>query len=750
MAIGIIRQGGSGNDVLVGTQGDDNLNGNAGNDMLIGGDGNDTSDGGAGNDTLTGGAGNDRLFGGAGFDEIYGEAGDDLLVGGPGGDRSGDHLYAGAGNDQLFGADGNDVMFGDAGNDQLSGGRGGDYMDGGFGNDTYVVDDLLDRVIEIGDYDGGTDTVISSLTMTLAANVENLSLAATAGAIDGTGNALNNRLEGNGYANTLRGGDGNDQLFGLAGNDVLDGGAGLNFLSGGVGDDVYIVDDNGDTLTEAAGQGNDTVESSIGYALGANVENLTLRGSADINATGNALDNILEGNAGNNLLFGGAGADKMRGGQGDDSYVVDQAGDSVAELAGEGEDTVQSAISYTLGDNFEHLILDPSSLAIDASGNALDNVLRGNASANRLDGSLGADRMSGGGGDDVYVVDNSADMVFEAAAEGVDTVESRVSFVLGDNVDNLVLAPTVESLDGTGNALDNILRGNAGSNALSGGAGNDLLIGGAGADRLSGGAGDDQYEVDDSGDVVLESAAQGTDTVRASVGLVLADNVENLIFDESAGVADGTGNGGDNTITGNSSANTLSGGGGNDLLDGKGGADLLRGGLGDDSYVVDDARDGVVEESGQGTDTVLASVTLTLGTHVENLRMAAGAGNIDAEGNEVANLLTGNEADNRLDGRGGADVMAGQRGNDSYRVDDAGDKVVEGVNEGIDTVESTLSYTLGDALENLVLAPSGLALDGTGNGLNNSLRGNAGDNRLDGKAGADTMAGGAGDDSYVT
>lgn len=731
MAIGFTRVGGSGDDYLVGSAGDDSLYGGAGNDQMFGS------------------GGNDQLFGEAGFDRLYGDDGDDLLVGGPGGDRSGDQLSGGAGNDRLFGADGNDVLFGGTGSDYLSGGRGGDYMDGGFGNDTYVVDDVLDRVIEIGDYDGGTDTVISSLSMTLAANVENLTLAATAGAIDGTGNALNNRLEGNGSANTLRGGDGNDKLFGMAGNDVLDGGNGLNDMQGGVGDDTYIVDDNGDRLTEAAGQGNDTVESSIGYALGVNVENLTLRGSADINATGNALDNILEGNAGNNLLFGGAGSDTMRGGHGDDTYVVDRAGDSIVELGGEGNDTVQSSISYTLGANFENLILDASPLAIDATGNALDNVLRGNAEANRLDGSVGADRMSGGGGDDAYVVDNSGDVVFEAAGEGVDTVESRVSFVLGDNVDNLVLAPTVESLDGTGNALDNILRGNAGSNVLSGGAGNDLLIGGAGADRLSGGVGDDQYEVDDSGDVVLESAAQGTDTVRASVGFVLADNVENLILDESAGASVGTGNRGDNTITGNSSANTLSGGDGNDLLDGNGGADILRGGLGDDTYVVDNAGDRVFEESGQGTDTVLASVTHTLGAQVENLRMTAGAGNIDGEGNEAANLLTGNEGDNRLDGGGGADVMGGQRGNDTYRVDDAGDRVVEGANEGIDTVESTLSYTLGDALENLVLAPSGLAIDGTGNGLNNSLHGNAGDNRLDGKAGADTMAGGAGDDTYA-
>ena len=124
---------------------------------------------------------------------------------------------------------------------------------------------------------------------------------------------------------------GNDTLSGGAGNDTLDGGTGTDSLSGGAGDDTYIVDATGDSVTENTNEGIDTVQSSVTYTLGAEVEHLTLTGSSALSGTGNALDNVLTGNsanntltggAGNDTLNGGAGSDTMRGGTGNDLYMV--------------------------------------------------------------------------------------------------------------------------------------------------------------------------------------------------------------------------------------------------------------------------------------------------------------------------------------------------------------------------------------------------------------------------------------------
>ena len=213
-------------------------------------------------------------------------------------------------------------------------------------------------------------------------------------AIGGSGNDL---LIGNDADNVLRGNAGDDGLNGGAGNDTLDGGTGGDTMMGATGNDLYYIDVTGDSVVELAGEGTDTVSSGISYALGDNVENLTLTGGA-LDGTGNALDNILIGNGLGNRLDGGVGADSMAGGAGDDLYIVDQSGDLVTELAGEGTDTVSSGISYTLGDNVENLILTGS--ATHGTGNTLDNRLQGNALGNHLDGGAGADKLIGGDGTD--------------------------------------------------------------------------------------------------------------------------------------------------------------------------------------------------------------------------------------------------------------------------------------------------------------------------------------------------------------
>jgi Ca2+-binding RTX toxin-like protein len=486
-----------------GTEGANKLS-SAGTVYGLGGD--DTLQSGAGNDHLDGGRDRDAMYGGAGNDiyqidnsgdsvhENVGE-GIDLvestitwtlaanvekltLMGAAAIDGTGNdiantltgnalaNILSGLdGNDRIYGLDGNDTLYGGGGNDRLDGGSGRDAMYGGTGNDVYQVGNYADGVHE--NAGEGNDLVESTVTHALAANVEKLTLMGAA-AINGTGNELNNTLVGNAAAN------------------VLDGGAGVDIMRGGGGDDTYVVSQAGDKAYELKNEGTDTVLSSVSYGLaGQYIENLTLTGTAAIDATGNSLDNILVGNAAANRLDGMEGIDEMRGGAGDDTYVVSQIGDKAYELKNEGTDTVLSSVSYDLaGQYIENLTLTGTA-AINATGNSLANILVGNAAANRLDGMEGIDMMRGGRGDDTYVVGQAGDKAYERNEEGTDTVQSSVSYDLaGQYVENLTLTGT-SAIDGTGNSLDNALVGNSAANVLDGRAGNDILRGNGGNDIFS-------------------------------------------------------------------------------------------------------------------------------------------------------------------------------------------------------------------------------------------------------------------------
>jgi Ca2+-binding RTX toxin-like protein len=182
-------------------------------------------------------------------------------------------------------------------------------MSGGQGNDTYVVDNVGDSVIEAAS--AGTDRVFSSITYTLTPNVENLTLTGAA-AINGTGNSLNNTIIGN------------------TGSNVLDGGLGADNMSGGQGNDTYVVDSFGDSVIEAASAGTDTVLSSITYTLTPNVENLTLTGTAAINGTGNSLNNTIIGNGANNTIVGGLASDSLTGLGGSDIFKYTSVSESAS------------------------------------------------------------------------------------------------------------------------------------------------------------------------------------------------------------------------------------------------------------------------------------------------------------------------------------------------------------------------------------------------------------------------------------
>ena len=537
------------------------------------------------------------------------------------------------GNDFIFGLSGDDTLNGGAGNDTLDGGLGADILNGGAGNDTYIVDNTGDLVIEIGN--GGIDTVSVAISYTLAANIENLTLTGMA-ALVGTGNTLSNIITGNAGNNFLVGLAGNDILNGGAGNDILDGGVGNDRMVGGSGNDVYVVDNTRDQAIELMNQGNDLVHSSINYTLTANIENLTLTGMGALAGTGNALANVINGNtsnnrlnglsgndtiqggAGNDILDGGVGIDRMIGGVGDDVYVVDNTRDLAVEFASQGKDLVQSSANYTLAANIENLTLTGTA-ALAGSGNGLSNMIIGNTGHNRLsglagndtihggagddilDGGVGIDRMIGGAGDDIYVVDNTRDLVFEIASQGKDLVRSSVNHTLVANIEDLTLSGTA-ALAGTGNALSNVITGNGGNNRLSGLAGNDTIHGGAGKDILNGGTGNDLLNGGFGNDWLTGGAGQdilwgnaGNDTIHGDDGndgliggighdkLFGASGNDTLLGKEGDDLLNG--GAGNDMLFGGVRNDTILGGSGNDIIIGGKGSDILTGGLGDDMFV---------------------------------------------------------------------------------------------------------------------------------------------------------------------
>ncbi|RZJ43387.1 MAG: matrixin family metalloprotease, partial [Brevundimonas sp.] len=431
-------------------------------------------------------------------------------------------------------------------------------------------------------------------------------------------------------------------------------------------------------------------------------------------------------------------------------------------------------------------------------GGAGDDILTGSAGADILDGGFGADAMSGGAGDDVYYTDSASDSIKgETANGGIDTINSSYNYILNDGtyIENLVLTGTLD-LSGTGNALNNRITGNAAGNTLDGKAGADVLTGGGGADTLTGGSGSDIFvwtslsdstasatdlvtDLDDASDkldfsnIDADVNTSGMQTFtkvsafsRTAGELVMsydaATNVTSLTLDVNGdGVADmlvkftgdhsrfgGFGSADEGVVlTGTSGSDTLTGGNGRDTLDGRGGADIMSGGLGNDVYYVDNRGDVIIETANGGADKVYSSVSFTLGDFVENLSLT---GSVDAyaRGNDLDNVLNGNNGANKINGGAGADRMSGGRGNDTYYVDNLGDRVIESAGQGTDRVYSTVSFVLGANIEKLTL--KGVEwVNATGNELNNTMSGNEGRNKIIGGLGADTMAGKAGSDTFI-
>ena len=337
--------GGGGNDILNAQNARVDFNGGDGDDLLLlsGAGSGDTVQGGSGTDTVRLTAAAERRvlvfdaassieqFDRAGFAligtinndtfdfsglSVFGDTGPMIDLG------NGEDLYIGwSGTDRVNGGFSSDTLIGNDGNDRLDGGGSADLLQGGAGNDRYIVDTALDVVDETGA--SGIDTVQSTVTISLAESttmrgaLENLVLTGTL-AINGTGNALDNRLTGNAANNALFGGSGDDTLSGGVGNDRLVGGSGQDRLLGGKGNDTYSVDSTGDAVVEKKGQGTDTVISTINHKLAANVENLVLSGQNANVGTGNGMANRITGNGEDNRLSGAGGNDQLAGAAGDD------------------------------------------------------------------------------------------------------------------------------------------------------------------------------------------------------------------------------------------------------------------------------------------------------------------------------------------------------------------------------------------------------------------------------------------------
>jgi VCBS repeat-containing protein len=764
--------------------------GSADSDTLLGRAGADQLDGQAGNDTLFGGGGDDLLQGGLGYDILNGGSGDDTLVGG-------------AGNDLLDGGMGHDVIRVDlsSGVDTINPGYGASLDTVEFGEGIRASDILVgtqangwytDLTLTVagtgtklvvsngwsrGYGDSGSTVLLSELrfadgTVWTAADVARRLVGAgnNADFVQGTTGA--DQLSGLGGNDTIYGAQGDDVLFGDDGDDDITGGPGRDRLVGGKGNDHLSGGEDSDSFD--GGAGNDSLSGANGsdryqFTLGGGQDTISDFGAdprdvdtlqfgpgirlADVSrqVVDGKLVLSIAGSADSVTIEGFSqpfvGIERIRFA---DGTVVDplswQVRDAVVTLAaGSGLQTLAS------GTRLDTLVLGagvtPDSLSFVRDGR--DLTVRSGADAVRFQG---------------WFDDTVTQGVLQARfADGTiwtaDELSRQAAQFGGTAGNDTLAAPADFPASLSGGAGDDRLTGSNGDDLLTGGDGNDTLDGGVGADRMVGGAGDDFYVLDDASDVVVELAGGGSDTIRmtALTDILVSGEIENYEALGSANIRM-TGNAANNRLVGTSGTNRIEGGAGDDVLDGGAGADTLVGGIGNDLFVVDNLADTVIENAGEGNDTVSASISYALaaGSNIENITLL-GEGNLNATGDEGDNILVGNNGrnsirgnggDDTIDGGAGADQLYGGAGNDTFLVDDTADVVNEVAGEGTDQVLASASFALGDNVENLVLTGTA-AIDGTGNALDNRITGNASANILSGGAGNDVLDGGAGNDMLL-
>lgn len=823
-----IMNGLAGDDNLYGRAGDDLQHGGAGNDVIYGDDGNDTLTGGTGNDTLRGGAGNDiyQFSKGDGQDVINDYSGSNtirltdasasdislsvnssnelvinysasdsitlkayvnnyvladgavqttsqFLTGktvawtGTDADNSfsgyvaNDVMNGGAGNDTLNGNEGDDSLKGELGNDSLNGGNGSDLLAGGLGNDS------------------------------------------------------------------LNGGNGNDSLSGDAGDDVLNGNAGDDTYRFALGDgvdsinsdfsgnnsivfsdvkstDVQYSFDKG-TLNIQYGDG-DIVKISnflsqnrasydIQFADGVSIDRASLDSTVGVNYWVKAIAASANSNADFKYFFPTTAPAYLNSSEKAGWSAFSQAQKDFLLQVFQNASSF-SALTFTATDNPEQLntisaqrnsnidTSKSSAYAYFPSGgfNGSDiffSPAYSNDPLNQWSGSLYPHELG-------HALGLSHSFENEALLSSFGPGEESAGWTLMSYTTNTY------KYDGKFQAFDiAALQAMYGVNATAR-AGDDtytfdttvgtLVWDGAGNDTIDASTATQAASInlnEGAWSYVGEKSAFITTPNQLSINL--GSKIENAIgtaFNDTL-----TGNGLANTLTGAAGNDTLKGGWGNDsllggtgndVLDGGKGADSMTGGAGDDSYYLNEASDSVTEAANEGSDSVIADITYTLGNNLENLTLTGSAA-LNGTGNALNNSMNGNSGDNtllgldgndtlnggdgndrleggngidKLDGGTGNDVMLGGLGNDTYYVDSVGDSIIEKLNEGTDSVFASVSFALdsGNGLNNLTLTGTD-SVNATGNGNGNSISGNGADNILNGAGSNDSLSGGAGNDT---
>lgn len=622
--------------------------------------------------------------------------------------------YSGDMSITLSGLSGNDVLTGGSGNDHLDGGLGNDTMTGGLGNDTYVVDSSGDVVIEASSLESEFDTVESAVSYTLGNNLESLTLTETAN-INGTGNALNNTIKGN------------------AANNILDGGLGSDKLIGGLGNDTYIVNSTADVVIETSTLSTeiDQVISSVTYILAENVENITLTGTAAINATGNSGDNIIVGNNANNILNGGLGNDYINGMGGKDTLYIDAGTSTEVNYSYDATTGYIIAEGTTDGNAWKYTLINVEQVQVGSKVTSLTTLFPQAFSRPAvLLVAVTSDQSTLKEGE-------TATITFTLSAASSDFTLSDVT----------VSGGTLSNFSGSGTSYTATFTPDENSTEPG-------LVS-VGSNKLSNAAGTfnvDGSDVNNTVSMVVDTAAPTIDAYNPDDGTAAVMTDANIVitFSESIKLANaGTvvlksdttiiatydvktpGNRlivNDNILTINPSANL----------------DTAT------TYTIEISDGAIVDLAG---NAFLQSSTYSFTTLSTNVIV----------GTVGADTMTGTIGDDRiaglagndfLDGGAGSDQLVGGAGNDQYVVDDAGDLVTEGLGLGADLIRSSIDYTLVANVEDLILTDGTSNggtdnLSGTGNALSNTLMGNAGDNTLDGGAGIDRLIGGAGDDVYI-